>query len=360
MKRIGGLWPQITAFENLLLAWRKARRGKRSRPEVAAFGLNLERELLQLQRELLDGSYAPGPYRQFTIYERKPRVISAAPFRDRVVHHALMNLIEPALDPSFIDDCYACRVGKGVHKAVDRYQQWARRYAYVLKVDVKRYFPSIDHLILKALLRRRLKDPPVLRVLEQIIDGGARPAMEYVAPFPGDDLLTPLERPRGIPIGNLTSQFFANLYLTEIDHRIKENWGAPAYLRYVDDLYFLADCKAQLWRLCAKLQDALAAVRLSLHPNKIQLQRSSERVDVFGYLVSRQRRWLRNDNGFRFARRLRGMARAYAAGRVDLADIDPRIQAWIGHAQHGETAGLRARVFSSVAFARSIAAGAGL
>ena len=125
MKRLGGVWQQLISFENLLLAYRKARRGKSRRSSVAGFECNLEKELLQLQRELQSGEYQPGDYRLFTLYERKPRQISAAPFRDRVVHHAIMNVIETRIDRSFIDDSYACRQGKGTHAAIDKYQQWA-------------------------------------------------------------------------------------------------------------------------------------------------------------------------------------------------------------------------------------------
>lgn len=125
MKQIDGIWDAVTSFENLLRAYRTARRGKRSKRGVAEFGLDLEREVLALQRALREGTYAPGEYRLFTIYERKPRVIAAAPFRDRVVHHALMQMIEPLIDRTFISDSYACRTGKGVHAAVDRYQACA-------------------------------------------------------------------------------------------------------------------------------------------------------------------------------------------------------------------------------------------
>jgi retron-type reverse transcriptase len=136
MKRLDGIWERVTSFANLLQAYRKARRGKRSKRGVAEFGLNLEHELLTLQRSLQDGTYQPGEYRLFTIYERKPRVIAAAPFRDRVVHHAVMQMIEPPLDRTFISDSYACRRGKGVHAAVDRFQAWAQTYQYVLKMDM--------------------------------------------------------------------------------------------------------------------------------------------------------------------------------------------------------------------------------
>lgn len=361
MKRLGGLWPRVVAFGNLRLGWRRARRGKGRATAVADFDLSVEREILRLQQELIEGRYLPGAYRQFTLYERKPRLISAAPLRDRVVHHALMNVIEPPLDKRFIDDCYACRRGRGVHAAVDRYQTWARRYAWVMKVDIRRYFPSIDHHLLKRELAHRIKDPDVLALLGKIIDGaiGADPVAYRPGPFPGDDLLTPLERPCGIPIGNLTSQFFANLYLDRLDHRIKEDWRVPAYLRYVDDLVFLADDKDFLWEVAARLRRSLAELRLELHPRKVQLMRSSERVDLFGYVVAPGRRWLRNDNGHRFARRLRGMARAYAQGRASLADFRPSLQAWIGHARHGETEGLRRDIFSRVSFVRDTGAGTG-
>ncbi|MFZ0256370.1 MAG: RNA-dependent DNA polymerase, partial [Gammaproteobacteria bacterium] len=128
MKRLGGIWSQVVDFANLLHAYRKARRGKGQSPDVARFTLDLEREILALQWELMSGAYQPGAYRLFTVYERKPRLIAAAPFRDRVVHHAVMNLVEPPLDRTFIDDSYACRRGRGTHAAVTRYQGWARCY----------------------------------------------------------------------------------------------------------------------------------------------------------------------------------------------------------------------------------------
>lgn len=234
MKRLADLWPRVVAFDNLWLAWRRARRGKSRSASAVAFEWNLEANLLALQQELRSGEYQPGTYRLFTIYERKPRLIAAAPFRDRVVHHAVMNLIEPPLDRRFIPDSYACRKGKGVHQAVDRYQAWAQRYRYALKLDVRQYFPSIDQTILKAILRRHLRDERVLALLDLIIDTGPELAPAQPAHFSGDDLLTPLERRCGIPIGNLTSQFFANLYLNDLDHGIKEVLRVPAYLRYVD------------------------------------------------------------------------------------------------------------------------------
>jgi retron-type reverse transcriptase len=261
MKRVGNLWPQIVAFDNLLLAYRKARKGKGRKRSVAEFALGLETELLRLQRELSTGEYRPGEYRLFMIYEGKPRTIAAAPFPDRVVHHALMNLVEPPLDRQFVFDSYACRKGKGVHQAVDRYQAWAQRYRYALKMDVRQYFPSIDHLLLKEKLQARIKDARVLDLFDRIID--TAPPVEGVAyGFPGDDLLTPLERRTGIPIGNLTSQFLANLYLDDFDHWMKEQQRQPAYLRYVDDMIVLDDDKGRLHDLLESAKERLALDRL--------------------------------------------------------------------------------------------------
>ncbi len=351
MKRLRDLWPQLIGFDNLWRAWRQARRGKSRSPGAIAFELNLERELLALHRELDDGSYQPGAYRLFTLYERKPRPIAAAPFRDRVVHHAVMNVIEPPLDHTFIFDSYACRRGKGTHAAVDRYQRWAQRYPYVLKLDIQRYFPSIDHALLKAKLRRRIADPQVLSLLDRIIDGGPDIPGEP-AWFPGDDLLAPAARRRGIPIGNLTSQFFANLYLDDLDHWLKEQRRVPAYLRYVDDMVLLADAKSALHDHHAALADHLNRDRLRLHPRKAQVSRPRDGLNLLGYVVYPHRRRLRNDNGLRFRRRLRRFARAYAEGRLSLADINPSVQAWLGHARHADTQGLCRDIFNAVPFIR--------
>lgn len=349
MKRLGGVWAEVVSFDNLLLAYRKARRGKGRSPQVAAFALDLEKELLSLRHDLDTGTYRPGAYRLFTIYERKPRTIAAAPFRDRVVHHALLNVIEPPLDRSFIEDSYACRKGKGVHAAVGRYQTWARRYPYALKMDVRQYFPCIDHAILKAKLRRRIKDGRVLQLLDLLIDTGPPVRLPPVW-YPGDDLLTPLERRTGIPIGNLTSQFLANLYLNDLDRYVKQVLRMPAYLRYVDDLVVLDDSKQHLQEVRAAVRERLAADRLLLHPHKAHITPVRLGLDLLGYRVFPNGRRLRADNGFRFARRLRALARAYGEGRLHWGDIDARVQSWIGHARHADTEGLRRAIFAHTVF----------
>lgn len=352
MKRVGHLWGSIIGFENLLLAFRKARKGKRARADVARFELDLEKELLVLQAELRARSYCPGAYRIFTIYERKPRQISAAPFRDRVVHHALMNIVEPLLDKRFIFDSYACRQGKGVHQAVQRYQKWANRYAYVLKLDIARYFPSIDHAILKQQIAHHIKDPDVLWLFDVILDHSPAFPPGPLVYFPGDDLLTPQERRTGIPIGNLTSQFLANLYLDGFDHFVKEKLRVKAYLRYVDDTVLLSDSKLELHGWQQAIEERLHGLRLRIHPRKANIFSVHEGVDILGYRVFPSYRLLRNDNGHRFARRLRRFVVAYRRGDMEWEALNSSVQSWIGHARQADTLGLRQRIFEPIVFSR--------
>lgn len=353
MKRLGGVWEQLVSFDNLHAAYRKARRGKRDRPAVRAFEWRLEAELLALQSALRSGRYRPGAYHIFTLYERKPRLIAAAPFRDRVVHHALLRVIEPSIDRRMITHSFACRRSKGVHAAVDYYQRQSQLYPYVLKLDIASYFPSIDHQRLKACVRRHIKDPQVLTLIDCLVDTSPVELGRVPCRFDGDDLLTPQERRCGLPIGNLTSQFLANLFLDRLDHQIKEQLGCGAYLRYVDDLMLLGRSKEQLHRWRDQIAALLADERLLLHPRKAHIYRTAAGIDCLGYQVSPRRRRLRADNGFRFRRRLRQFARDYAERRADWGDFNPSVQSWIGHARHADTQGLMTRLFSETVFIRA-------
>ena len=227
------LFQRIANFEALKAAARKALIGKRKKPGAGAFCANLERELLRLERTLLDGSYHPGRYVEIAIKDPKERLVSAAPFRDRVVHHALCAVVCPIFEAGFIANSYANRTGKGTHRAVAVYERYRDRRAYVLRCDIFRYFPSIDHSILKAEFRRRIFCQRTLDLMDKIVDG-SNPQEPVKLYFPGDDLFEPYGRRRGLPIGNLTSQFFANLYLDRFDHWATEVLNAP-YVRYVDD-----------------------------------------------------------------------------------------------------------------------------
>ena len=356
MKRVGNLWPSVVSWENLVRAARQAERGKRRRPNVARFNFTREWELIRLQMELEESTYRPGTYRTFWINDYKPRLISAAPYRDRVVHHALCNVIEPIFDRQFIYDTYACRKGKGAHAAVDRFTHYARRHPYVLRCDVRKYFPCIDHQVLLSLIECEIKDRRVLDLIRLILrEGPDQPSpVDY---FPGDDLFTPLERRRGIPIGNLTSQLFANAYLNGLDHFVKETLRCPGYIRYCDDFACFGDTKAYLWEVKAAMDERLAVLRLRLHPNKCAVQPASVGTPFLGYVVYPDHRRLRRRNGVKFLKRMKALQRRYGRGDVGGAELRASIHAWIGHASHADTYRLRESLLGQVAFSRAQAQG---
>ena len=210
----------------------------------------------------------PGKYVAFDVYDPKHRVVSAAPFCDRVVHHALCAVVGPIFERGFIDDSYANRIGKGTHRAIARYEHFRDRHRYVLRCDIHRYFPAIDHEILKRDLRRRgIACEGTLGLLDVIVDGSNRqePVDAY---YPGDDLFEPYRRRRGLPIGNLTSQFFANVYLDGMDHFCKEVLRAKGYVRYVDDFALFHDDPDVLNNWRERLKGYLTGRRLSLHHTK--------------------------------------------------------------------------------------------
>ena len=349
MKRYGNLWPQIIDFENLLQASRQAQRGKRFRPNVLAFNHNRAEELLRIKQELIQQTYHPGRYRAFRIEDPKPRLISAAPYRDRVVHHALCNEIVPLLERTLISDTYANRLGYGAHRALNRFVSFARSSRYILQCDVRKYFPSIDHTILKGILRRKLKCQNTLWLIDQIIDG-SNPQDTDVEYFPGDNLLTPLQRRRGLPIGNLTSQFFANIYLNGLDHFVKEQLKAAKYLRYVDDFALFSDDRAFLAEARLAIEDYLARLHLRLHPIKSQLFETRFGANFLGFRILPDRIRVRNDNLRRARRRCRQLQHEYTQGNLSLADLVQRLQAWEAHLRHGNTYGLRRQIFDQLIF----------
>lgn len=346
------LFDRLTSFSNLLLAAERAQRGKRFRPNVAAFWLNRERELIGLQEALRARTYRPGPYRTFILHEKKPRLISAAPFRDRVVHHALCNVIEPIFDRGFLFDSYACRKGKGTHAAVERASAYARRFRYVLKCDIEKYFPSIDHEILMEQVERRISDAGVLWLVRTII-AGSNPQEPVVRYCPGDTLFAPFERRRGIPIGNQTSQFFANVYLDTLDHHVKETLRVPGYVRYVDDVVVFADEKSRLHAVKAAIEERCAALRVRLHPRKCFVAPIKGGVTFLGYRLFPMHRRLDAENVRRFRRRLRSYVAAVTSGALPVTRARDGVRSWIAHASHGDTSVLRRRLLENVAWTQS-------
>jgi len=218
----------IHAMENLYHAWHKVSLGKSSKSSIVAFYRDLDNNLLSIAGDVKNGIYRPGDYNRFLIRDPKERIISAAPVRDRVVHHAIMNFYDEVFDRNLIYDSYACRISKGTHKAVLRSFHFAKSSRYFLKMDVRKYFDSIDHATLKTLLSILIKDKAVMDIFSIIVDSDNA------------------HNGKGIPIGNLTSQFFANYYLSAFDHHFKEKRHVKKYIRYMDDILIFSDNKEEL------------------------------------------------------------------------------------------------------------------
>ena len=328
------------------MAYRNASVGKRGRLATAAFEHHLEENLFALQDELRTRAYQPGKYHSFYIHEPKRRLISAAPFRDRVVHHALCNLIEPVFERSFITDSYANRIGKGTHRALNRCQEFARRYKYVLQCDLEQFFPSIDLDILRRILYRELRDEQTRWLIDSIIESGAGVHKEAYTMrwFPSDDLFA-VNRTRGLPIGNLTSQFWANCYLNAFDHFAKRTLRCPGYIRYVDDLLFFGDDKQDMWRWHTAIVDRLAQLRLTLHDH-VQPRPVSEGVPFLGFIVFPQQRRLKPRKGFYFQRNFKRLLGMYSKSQCTLGDLNAAVQGWVNHVRYGNTIGLREAIFT--------------
>jgi hypothetical protein len=319
---------RIIEFENLHTAYRGARVCKRYRSSILKFGYQLEENLLALRWELTHKTYLHGGYREFVVTDSKKRTIKAAPFRDRVVHHAICNIIEPILDRGFIYDSYACRKGKGTHAAIVRLEHFIkslrsrtreegmqRTRLYCLKCDVSKYFDNVDHEILLELLRKKIKDDDVLWLLRQIIASNQH----------------------GIPIGNLTSQLFANVYLNELDHFVKRELRERWYLRYMDDFLVLGSDKRHLLeckeRIRAFLRDRL---KLQLHPKKAEIFPIDPGVDFLGYVVRRGKRFLRKATVKRFLKKKRRYEAMARNGKLPEQVLENACASWRGYASFAD------------------------
>ncbi|MGB1011055.1 MAG: reverse transcriptase domain-containing protein [Thiolinea sp.] len=348
-KVFDNLYSQITDFGNLHEAWRKAAKGKRSNPSVAAFEYKLADNLIELQTELKQQSWQPGAYYSFYIRDPKRRLVSAAPFRDRVVHHALHNVTESLFENTFIGDSYANRKGKGTHAALDKAQSLMRRYPYVLQCDLRQFFPSVDHAVLESLLNRKIVDEQTRWLMRAIINSGEGIHNEEynMVYFPGDDLFA-VNRPRGLPIGNLTSQFWANVYLNELDQFIKRSLRCRGYVRYVDDMLLFAENKQQLWNWKTAIREYLFDLRLALHEKSSTVYPIKNGIPFLGFRLYQDYRLLKRKNGVNFQRRLKRFHREYQRGELDRDGLNQRVQGWVAHVSKADTWGLRRSLFSQV------------
>lgn len=299
MKRVGGLFEQFVSFENLLSAYQKARKGAVGKRETQHFTFLLEYELFRLQRELRNGAYQPAPYRYFQIHDPKERTISVAAFRDRVVHHALINVLEPIYERCFIFDSYATRKGKGTHKAVCRAQHFLAQTGWFWKTDIDKYFDSMQQDILLALLRRKIKDAKLLTVAERIIRNGGAGG-------------------KGLPIGNLTSQFFANVYLNRFDHFVKQTLGVRHYIRYMDDFVLFHPDRSTLKSYRTPVRNFLKEeLDLQLKASATFLNSSTNGLTFLGRRIFPAVIRLARPNGKRMLRRMTVRQKEFAAGQID-------------------------------------------
>lgn len=284
---------QLADTENLYLAFNKARRYKRYKRSVLAFSFNLENNILRVQKKFDVTNYKPGNYVCFTINDPKERLVAAPNFDDRIIHHALFKVLDPMFDKMFIYDSYACRVNKGTHfgmHRVKKFLQSARsaygksQDIYCLRMDVRKYFPSISWDILIDILERKVEDKGLLSILKTIVTNHTLTNLDRKV-FYDTKIINPAER-KGIPIGNLTSQLFANIYLNELDQFIKHQLKMKWYARYMDDFLIIHNDKKYLWELKNTIETFLRdELRLQVHPDKIYLDNVKNGVPFVGYRI---------------------------------------------------------------------------
>lgn len=266
MKRVGNLMNQIADYDNIQSAFIKSCRGKHAKREVIEFRKNYDENISNIRKSFLSGDIQVGNYKYFKIFDPKERLICAASFRERVIHHAIMNVCHQYFERTLIYDTYATRIGKGVYKAIDKAKIAASKYQYVAKLDYRKYFDSIDHEVMKEKLARLFKDKELLKLFYKIIDSYC------------------VAEGKGVPIGNLTSQYFANYYLSSLDHKMKEELRVPVYLRYMDDILMMDNDRNKLKQHVSFIQ------YYSENDLKLQLKESIYRnskmgVPFLGYIV---------------------------------------------------------------------------
>lgn len=355
MKKVKNLYPEIYNFENIYLAYQEARKCKRYRDEVLSFSANLEENLIEIQNELIWKTYRVGRYREFYVWEPKQRLIMALPFKDRVVQWAVYRILNPLFERRFILDSYACRVGFGTHRSVNRLQYWLRDLerkhtrVYVLKLDISKYFYRVNHDVLMDILQRVIDDQDLLWLLETII----RCEHTKFGLSLGDNGFTG-ERIAGVgmPIGNLTSQMFANLYLNELDQFVKHKLHVRHYMRYMDDALVLHKEKPYLWRVKQEIQQFLEErLRLVLN-GKTTVRTIDQGIEWVGYRVWSTHRKLRKSTAKKMKRRLKCLQRAYARGEVSFDEVNASLQSYLGLLKHCNSYNLRRKIINDLSFCR--------
>jgi retron-type reverse transcriptase len=331
-KTIKNVYDEAVTFEKLLQAHKKARRGKREKKNVILVELKLEQELLRLEQELKTGTYHHGGYKTFTIYEPKERTIMASDYVDRIVHQWYVeNFIKPYFVPQFIQTSYACLEKKGMHKASKDLQLAMRKAKdkwgdyYILKMDVTKYFQNIDKRILWDILKRKIKDKKLLWLTREI--------------------LLSTKGMVGLPLGNYTSQMFANIYLNELDQYSKHQLKCKYYFRYMDDVVILCENKEIAKQKLAEITEFLANhLRLTLN-SKTRIFKSIQGVNFCGYQINEKRLKIRHTSKCRMKRKLKKYTRLLKEGKMTLPDIQKSIAGWLGYVKHADSYQLRKSMF---------------
>jgi len=306
----------VASFQNLLNAHKKAARGCPHSTEVQKFGFHLEKELLHLKTELLNGGYTPAFPRFFTLFDPKKRTIAVAPFRDRVVHHAVVNVLEPLFEKRFIFDSYASIQGKGTHRAVERAQTFLRRRPWYAKADVRHYFETINQNLLLTMVGKKVQDQGLMRLIEKIV---RRTGYES----------------QGLPIGNLTSQFFANLYLDSLDHYIKDGLGVRCYLRYMDDFVIFGWSKKQVCRRMDKAENyCRTKLGLILKQKAFHIGTSAKGLSFLGMGIYPGTIRVLSINRRRSIHRIYRKEKAWRAGKIDGRKLAESMESVMAHLNH--------------------------
>ena len=341
MKTYNNLYAELCSFKNLELAYRKAKKKKSKKPYVIEFEKNLQQELKDLKCELESLTYKPRPLKRFVVRDPKTRTIHSSSFRDRVVYHALVNILEPIFERIFIHDSYASRKNKGTHNAIARFDKFKRGVSrngalvkdgfdnnlvkgYVLKADIKRYFDNVDHEILLRIVKRKIIDEKVIWLINRIL-------ANFDSKLPG----------KGMPLGNLTSQFFANVYLNQLDYFVKHKLKAKYYLRYVDDFVILNSNKEILEEFKEKIIKYLKNLKLELHSDKSKIIALRNGITFLGYRIFYHYKLLRKSNLRKFKENFREELYLYKKDSITREEFDSSIQGWFGYAMWANTYKLR-------------------
>lgn len=339
MQRYGNIYDDMISPESLFAAWNCFKAGKTKREDVANFEWRLEQNIFALHRDLRDGIYRHGPYSSFFITDPKQRHIHKATVRDRVVHHAVFQVLNPTFEPTFIANSYSCRVGKGTHKGVEALTRMVRKTSknytvpcFVLKCDVRKFFDSIDHHILLETLGKRIVDPDVMRLLEIIVRS-----------FP-EGQMNLFER-KGVPIGNLTSQLFANVYMNVFDQFMKNECRVKHYARYTDDFVVVSASEDELVALLPKIQSFLRdRLRLELHPKKVTIRQPHQGIDFLGYVIRPHSRVLRTKTKRRMLKKLARQTEACNAETISAKSLRQTMNSYLGVLSHANAHGLSEKV----------------